>query len=194
MALPLIPIILGLIGVGGTAAHVATDGDSTRGLGRLGSEFMAAMAGGASEVALEPLMKMIFKDDELAAQVAASLSEGKFDEAFDAISNNWDKVNFEGMVGLVAGGYIANSVLSSVGVSGMTKFAILAPIAALAATATTRLWSAVQSGDVSLDNLGVGSIWSAVVAGNREGSEVDLSPARDPAPAAQAPVLEHEPS
>lgn len=193
MALPLIPIILAALGGGAVADQALNEGDITRWLGGAFAGAAGDLAGGATEFAMEPVLKMIIHDETLAEEIAEAMTNGEYDRAMDLFTSNFDQVNYQGFVGLIAGGYMANSIASTIGLSGVQKLAVIAPIAMLAGTATTRLWGAIQDGSFEFSGRG---IMNAIFQGQEEGAAAAAeftAQNTPPAPAARPPVVEAEP-
>ncbi|MFP4314460.1 MAG: hypothetical protein ACLFR0_09075, partial [Alphaproteobacteria bacterium] len=131
MALPLIPIVLSLLGAG-AADQALNEGQGARALGGMFAGAAGDVAGGATDFAIEPFIKMIIRNETLAESISEALTSGEYDRAFDLFKDNFDQVNFQGFAGLIGGGMMANSIANSIGLSGMRKLAVIAPVAMLA--------------------------------------------------------------
>lgn len=189
--------LLALLGLGGGAAadQALNDGDIARSLGGWFAGAVGDVAGGATDFALEPIISLVMHDETIAEQISEAITSGEFNRAMDLFTDNFDQVNYQGFIGLIAGGYLANSMASSIGIDGARRLALVAPIAGLAATATSRLWTGIQEGNLDFATIFEdGNIWNAIMQGQEEGAQVALENRPEQPEVEQQRTVEPEPT
>lgn len=146
-----------LLTLGGTGAVVAdqrlNEGHGARAVGDAFSGAAGDLAEGATNISLERIIGMVFTNETVAQAISDAFEEGDYNQALDIMLENLDEFNYSGVVGLIAGGYLANSVGSAFGANGLVRAGLMGTFGMFGATVMNRVWSGAFNGNPDVQNI-----------------------------------------